>query len=45
MGITYEQIDNFILNGTSGNNLIDKKIQEKKEKNMHKLRPIAKFEI
>lgn len=44
LGITYEQIDEFILNGTSGDNKIDEIIQTKKDRNTHKLEPIAKFE-
>ncbi len=44
LGLTYEQIDEFILKGTSGDNNIDKIIQTKKDKNTHKLKPIAKFE-
>lgn len=43
MGITYDQIDEFILNGTSGNSEIDEKIQEKKNRNMHKIEPISTF--
>ena len=43
MGITYNQIDDFILNGTSGNVEIDKKIQERNERNLHKLNPIPQF--
>ena len=44
LGLTYEQIDEFILNGTSGDNKIDEIIQTKKDRNTHKLEPIAKFE-
>lgn len=44
LGLTYEQIDEFILNGTSGDNKIDEIIQTKKDRNIHKLEPIAKFE-
>lgn len=43
LGITYKQIDNYIINGTSGNTDIDKMIKEKNEKNMHKLKPIQVF--
>ena len=43
LGITYEQIDEFILNGTSGDKQIDKKIQEKNEKSKHKLEEIMTF--
>ena len=44
LGITYEQIDKFILTGTSGNNEIDNKIRNVNKKNMHKLRQIPIFE-
>lgn len=44
LGLTYEQIDEFILNGTSGDNKIDEIIQTKKDRNTHKLEPISKFE-
>lgn len=44
LGLTYEQIDEFILNGTSGDSKIDEIIQTKKDRNTHKLEPIAKFE-
>lgn len=43
IGISYEQIDNYILNGTSGNNDIDKKIQERVRGNIHKIAPIPIF--
>lgn len=43
LGIKYEQIDEFILNGTSGNEQIDDLIKTKKERAMHKLNQIAVF--
>lgn len=43
LGITYEQIDNFILNGTSGDEQTDRLIEIKKEKAMHKLNQIPVF--
>lgn len=43
MGLTYEQIDNYILNKTSGNKKIDEEIDTKYKKNMHKLNPIPTF--
>lgn len=43
LGIKYEQIDEFILNGTSGNEEIDELIKTKNEKTMHKLKPIPIF--
>ena len=44
LGIKYEQIDEFILNGTSGNEKIDELIKIKKERAMHKLNPIPVFD-
>lgn len=35
-GFTYEQLDSYILNGTSGNKDIDKLIEEKHEQSIHK---------
>ena len=43
LGIKYEQIDEFILNGTSGNEQIDNLIKIKNERAMHKLNPIPIF--
>ena len=43
LGIKYEQIDEFILNGTSGDEQIDKLIKIKNERAMHKLNPIPIF--
>lgn len=43
LGIKYEQIDEFILNGTSGNQEIDALIKTKNEKIIHKLEPIPIF--
>lgn len=43
LGIKYEQIDEFILNGTSRNEQIDELIKTKNEKTMHKLKPIPIF--
>lgn len=43
LGIKYEQIDEFILNGTSGNEEIDALIKTKNEKIIHKLEPIPIF--
>lgn len=44
LGITYEQIDNFILNGTSNNKEIDSLIKIKHKKAKHKLNQIPIFE-
>lgn len=43
LGIKYEQIDEFILNETSGNEEIDALIKTKNEKIIHKLEPIPIF--
>lgn len=43
LGIKYEQIDKFILNGTSGNEEIDELIKTKNAKIMHKLKQIPIF--
>lgn len=43
LGIKYEQIDEFILNGTSGDEQVDNKIRIKNERAMHKLKPIPNF--
>ena len=43
LGIKYEQIDEFILNGTSGDDQIDNLIKIKNERAMHKLNPIPIF--
>jgi NAD+ synthase len=43
MGFTYEQLDNFILNGTSGVHEVDEAISEKNRRAQHKLNPIPVF--
>jgi len=43
LGIKYEQIDEYILNGTCGDNEIDNIIKIKNERAMHKLKPIPIF--
>lgn len=43
LGITYEKIDNFILNGTTGNQSDDILIKSKNTKALHKLNPIETF--
>ena len=45
LGISYSQIDDFILNGTCGNAKIDEIIKSKHEKTNHKLKPIPIFNI
>ena len=43
LGITYEKIDNFILNGTTGNEEEDHLIKSKKQSAVHKIEPIPTF--
>jgi len=43
LGIKYQQIDEFILNGTSGDEQIDNLIKIKNERAMHKLNQIPIF--
>jgi len=43
IGISYDMLDEYILNGTSGDADIDKLIESKKQKAMHKLNPIPTF--
>ena len=45
LGIKYEQIDEFILNGTSGDEQTDNLIKIKNERSMHKLNPIPIFNL
>lgn len=44
LGIKYEQIDEFILNGTSGDEEVDKVIKIKNERSIHKLKQIPIFD-
>ena len=43
LGISYSQIDEYILNGTTGNIEIDNIIKTKHERTNHKLKPIPIF--
>ena len=43
LGFTYDQLENFIKDGSSGDKEIDKKIASMHEKNMHKLLPMPSF--
>lgn len=43
LGIKYEQIDEYILNGTSGDEEVDKVIKIKNERAIHKLKQIPIF--
>lgn len=45
LGIKYEEIDKYILNGSCGNEEVDKDIKMKHERNMHKLKEIPIFNI
>ena len=44
LGMNYAQIDAYIINGTSGNQEIDRKIEEKRAMSAHKLTQIPVFE-
>lgn len=43
LGITYQQIDDFIVNDTCGDETIDKKIRALHERNLHKVRPMPSY--
>lgn len=43
LGFTYDQLENFIKDGSSGDKEIDKEIASMHEKNMHKLLPMPSF--
>lgn len=45
LGMKYEQIDEFILNGTSGDEQTDNLIKIKNERAMHKVNPIPIFNL
>ena len=44
LGITYNEIDAFILQGTSGNEEVDEKIRKRVAWSAHKFEPIALFQ-
>ena len=44
LGITYEKIDDYILNGTTGNKADDRLIKAKNERAQHKINPIETYE-
>jgi len=44
MGMTYAQIDAYILNGTTGDPILDRRMEENKAKTLHKHNPIPVFE-
>lgn len=43
MGFTYKELDDYILNGTSGSCCVDKKIETKHRNSEFKRQPIAQF--
>jgi len=43
LGMTYQQIDAYIINGTSGNPETDRKIEDRIAMSAHKLAPIPIF--
>jgi len=45
LGIKYSQIDEYILNGTTGDETVDNIIKTKNERIKHKLKPIPIFNI
>lgn len=45
LGISYSQIDEYILNGTCGDKKVDEIIKQKHEKTNHKLKPIPIFNL
>lgn len=44
-GFTYEQLDDYILNGTSGDEIIDKKIDHLNKLNLHKSKPMPTYSL
>ena len=44
MGFTYDQLNDFLLNGSSGDNLVDDLIMMRNKISQHKLKPIPMFE-
>ena len=44
LGMTYQQIDAYIINGTSGDSETDRKIEDKRTKSAHKLAAIPIFD-
>lgn len=43
LGFTYAQIDNYITEGSCGNYIVDAKIKDMHEKNLHKLNPMPAY--
>ena len=43
LGITYQQIDDFVVNDTCGDEAIDKKIMSLHKRNLHKTRPMPSY--
>ncbi len=45
LGFTYEQLENYIVNKTTGDSTLDSIILEKYNKNLHKLKPMPHFKL
>lgn len=45
LGFTYAQLEQFILNGTTGDEHLDDQIAEMHDHNLHKLQPMPSFEL
>lgn len=45
LGFTYAQLDQFILEGTTGDKVLDDKITQMHDHNLHKLLPMSSFSI
>lgn len=43
LGFTYQQVDNYIMDGSCGNWIVDTAIKDKHEKNLHKLKPMPAY--
>jgi len=45
LGVTYQQIDEYIINGSCGNPYADRIISELHQRNLHKLLPMPAYQI
>lgn len=43
LGMTYKQLDNYIVSGTSGDEKLDRRIEKMHDANLHKLRPMPSY--
>lgn len=43
LGMTYKQLDNYIVSGTSGDEKLDRRIEKMHNANLHKLRPMPSY--